>query len=58
MADRHRINLQDARDLRKWCERLQASEEDLRRAVEQVGNDPHKVREHLFGGFNSNGPTS
>jgi hypothetical protein len=53
-----RIDLQDARELRQWCERLHASEEELRRAVEQVGTDPHKVRAHLFGGFTLSGPTS
>ncbi|HUQ73890.1 MAG TPA: DUF3606 domain-containing protein [Burkholderiales bacterium] len=52
------IDLQDAREVRQWCERLHASEDELRRAVEQVGTDPHKVREHLFGGFSAAGPTS
>jgi hypothetical protein len=32
--------------------------QELRRAVDQVGADAEKVREHLFGGFTSGGPTS
>jgi len=53
-----RIDVQNARELRHWCEKLQASEEEWRRAVDQVGPDAEKVREHLFGGFTSGGPTS
>ena len=53
-----RIDVQNAGELRYWCEKLHASEEELRRAVEQVGPDAEKVREHLFGGFTSGGPTS
>ena len=53
-----RIDVQNERELRYWCEKLHASEEELRRAVEQVGPDVDKVREHLVGGFTSGGPTS
>ena len=53
-----RIDVQNASDLRYWCEKLHASEDELRRAVDQVGPDAEKVREHLFGGFTSGGPTS
>ena len=53
-----RIDVQNERQLRYWCEKLQASEEELRRAVDQVGPDVDKVREHLVGGFTSGGPTS
>ena len=52
------IDVDDPRELRGWCEKLQASEEEVRRAVDQVGRDPDKVRQHLFGGFTSAGPTS
>ena len=52
------IDPKDAASVRYWCERLRASEEELRRAVDQVGPNPEKVREHLMGGFNSAGPTS
>jgi Protein of unknown function (DUF3606) len=53
-----RIDLQNERQLRYWCEKLHASEEELRRAVDHVGPDVDKVREHLVGGFTSGGPTS
>jgi len=53
-----RIDVQNERQLRYWCEKLHASEEELRRAVEHVGPDVDKVREHLVGGFTSGGPTS
>jgi hypothetical protein len=53
-----RIDVTNPERLRYWCEKLQASEEELRRAVEQVGPDADKVREHLVGGFTSGGPTS
>lgn len=53
-----RIDVQNERELRYWCERLHASEAELRRAVDQVGPDVDKVREHLVGGFTSAGPTS
>jgi len=53
-----RIDVQNERELRYWCEKLRASEEELRRAVDQVGPDVDKVREHLVGGFTSGGPTS
>jgi hypothetical protein len=52
------IDLRDPRELRYWCDKLGASEEELRRAVDQVGPNPERVREHLVGGFNSSGPTS
>jgi len=52
------IDVQNARDLRYWCEKLRASEDEVRRAVDQVGPDAEKGREHLFGGFTSGGPTS
>jgi hypothetical protein len=53
-----RIDVQDALSVRHWCEQLRVGEDELRRAVEQVGPDADKVREHLFGGFNASGPTS
>ncbi len=53
-----RIDVQNPRELRYWCEQLRASEEELRRAVDQVGPQVEKVREHLVGGFTSGGPTS
>ena len=32
-----RIDVKDPQDLRDWCQKLRASEEELRRAVDQVG---------------------
>lgn len=53
-----KIDTSDPGALRYWCEKLHASEEELKRAVEQVGPDAAKVREHLVGGFTTGGPTS
>ena len=52
------IDVGDPQSVRHWCEKLRVREDELRRAVEQVGPDTEKVREHLFGGFNPSGPTS
>jgi hypothetical protein len=52
------IDPHDHASLRYWSEKLRASEDELRRAVDQVGTDPAKVREHLMGGFTGAGPTS
>jgi len=52
------IDITDPRSLRDWCQRLHASEEEVRRAVDQVGPDAEKVRQHLVGGFTAAGPTS
>jgi hypothetical protein len=52
-----RIDINDARALRDWRRKLRASEEEVRRAVDQVGPDAEKVRQHLVGGFTAAGPT-
>jgi Protein of unknown function (DUF3606) len=52
------INPKDAQSVKYWSQKLRASEDEVRRAVDQVGPDPVKVREHLVGGFNNSGPTS
>jgi len=52
------IDVRDEASVRFWSEKLRASPEELRRAVDQVGPDPVKVHEHLMGGFTSGGPTS
>jgi hypothetical protein len=54
----YKIEMGDAASVRYWCEKLRVPEDQLRRAVDQVGPDPDKVREHLVGGFTSAGPTS
>jgi hypothetical protein len=53
-----RIDVNDIRNLRYWSQQLKASEEELRRAVDQVGPKVEDVRQHLFGGFTNAGPTS
>ena len=53
-----KIDPKDQDNLHYWCEKLRASEEEVRRAVDQVGPDPDKVREHLMGGFTTAGPSS
>jgi hypothetical protein len=53
-----RIDPKDGENLRYWCEKLRASEDEVRRAVDQVGPDADKVREHLMGGFTTAGPSS
>jgi len=52
------IDVNDPPVLRDWCEKLRASEEEVKRAVDQVGPDAEKVRQHLVGGFTAAGPTS
>ena len=56
--DDARIDVANARELQYWCEKLGASEDELRRTVDQVGPRVKDVREHLFGGFTTAGPTS
>lgn len=58
MADDEHIDVADGDDLAHWSRKLGASEEELRRAVDQVGPKVKDVRAHLFGGFTSAGPTS
>ena len=59
MADEtETIDVRNTRALRYWSEKLGASEEELRRTVDQVGPKVKDVREHLFGGFTTAGPTS
>lgn len=45
--DNRRIDLNDRHELRNWSKSLNVTEDELRRAVEQVGNAAEKVREHL-----------
>ena len=53
-----RIDVNDMQNLLYWSGQLKASEDELRRAVDQVGPDVECVRQHLFGGFTNAGPTS
>ncbi|MCC6535430.1 MAG: DUF3606 domain-containing protein [Burkholderiales bacterium] len=45
--DRSRINTEQDYELRYWTQALGVSEEQLRQAVQQVGSNADKVREHL-----------
>ena len=56
--DDDRIDLSRSDELARWSRKLGASEEELRRAVDQVGARVKDVRSHLFGGFTSAGPSS
>lgn len=56
--DNARIETGDASSLRYWSERLGASQEELQRAIDQVGPAVKAVRAHLVGGFTSGGPSS
>jgi hypothetical protein len=56
--DDARIDVKDEENLRYWSEKLGASQDELRRMVDQVGAKVKDVQQHLFGGFNDSGPTS
>lgn len=48
-ADRSRISLGEDYEVRDWTKALGVSEEELRAAVDAVGNSADKVREYLAG---------
>ncbi len=45
--DRSRININEPHEVRYWTGRLDVSEEDLRKAVAEVGVSAQQVAEHL-----------
>lgn len=45
--DRSRININEPHEVRYWTQRFDVSEEDLRRAVAQVGVSVEAVAQHL-----------
>jgi 3-oxoacyl-[acyl-carrier-protein] synthase III len=45
--DRSKINMSDPRELKYWCKALEASEEQLAKAVDKVGNSAATVRKEL-----------
>jgi hypothetical protein len=45
--DRSKINTSQEHEVRYWTKALGVSEEELKRAVQSVGNSADKVREHL-----------
>lgn len=48
-ADRSLIDMDDPREVNWWRKRFGCSEEQLKRAVEQVGNSAAKVEQLLDG---------
>jgi hypothetical protein len=56
-ADRNRINMSQEHEVRYWTQALGVSEDELRRAVGEVGVSAQKVREHLKSGANK-GPAN
>ena len=57
--DRSRINVNQEHEVRYWTKALGVSEDELRRAVGEVGVAADKVREHLNGKSSGNkGPTN
>jgi len=56
--DRSRINISQEHEVRYWTQTLGVSEDELRRAVGEVGSMADRVREHLSGKSAGNkGPT-
>lgn len=45
--DRQRISLSENYEVRDWAEKFGVTEEELRRAVEKVGNQASDVEEEL-----------
>ncbi|MDM0078486.1 DUF3606 domain-containing protein [Variovorax sp. J2P1-59] len=45
--DRGRININESHEVRYWTQRLGVTEEDLRKAVAEVGVSVDRVAEHL-----------
>lgn len=48
-ADRSRISLGEDYEVRDWTKALGVTEEQLREAVDAVGNSADKVRQYLAG---------
>ena len=47
--DRQRINTNQEHELRDWAQKFGVSQEELKAAVAEVGNQADAVREHLKG---------
>ena len=45
--DRKLISLEQEHEVRDWCQSFNCTPEDLRRAVEAVGNSAEKVRAYI-----------
>lgn len=51
-ADRSRVDIDDAEELRYWAQHFGTTEDDVRSAVGQVGNDVDAVGDFLQRGRN------
>jgi Protein of unknown function (DUF3606) len=45
--DRDKINVHEEYELRDWSKRLGISKEELKKAVQSVGNSAETVRKHI-----------
>jgi len=45
--DNKRIDINDPKEVRNWCNSIGCSEVELKRAVKAVGTSAEKVREYL-----------
>ena len=45
--DRNKINVHEEYELRDWSKRLGVSKEELKKAVQSVGNSADAVRKHF-----------
>jgi hypothetical protein len=53
-----RVDARNPEEVRRWAERVGVSAEEFQRAAERAGPRIGDIRQHLIGGFSSNGPTS
>ncbi|MDM0108832.1 DUF3606 domain-containing protein [Variovorax sp. J22R24] len=47
VQDRSRININESHEVRYWTQRFGVTEEDLRKAVAEVGVSVDQIAEHL-----------
>ena len=45
--DNRRIDVNDRHEVRNWANSFNVTEEEIRRAVQKVGDSAEKVKEHL-----------
>ncbi|WP_432769986.1 MAG: DUF3606 domain-containing protein [Sphingopyxis sp.] len=50
LPDRNRISLSEDYEVRDWTKSLGVTEDELRAAIDAVGNNADKVRDHLKAG--------
>jgi len=57
LSGRDRINVHLAYELRQWARKFAVTPEDLKAAVNAVGDNARKVEEHLNGAHQGHSPT-